>query len=60
VKFLIDAQLPPALARRLREAGHDAEHGDVVGLKRLSKRTGLTERAESPVILGSDKPMLRN
>jgi predicted nuclease of predicted toxin-antitoxin system len=26
MRFLIDAQLPPALARALSEAGHDAEH----------------------------------
>src|SRR5271154_6348389 len=26
MRFLIDAQLPPALARRLVELGHDAEH----------------------------------
>jgi predicted nuclease of predicted toxin-antitoxin system len=26
VKFLIDAQLPPALARFLKEAGYEAEH----------------------------------
>ena len=26
MKFLVDAQLPPALARWLREAGHEAEH----------------------------------
>ena len=26
MRFLIDAQLPPALARALSETGHDAEH----------------------------------
>jgi predicted nuclease of predicted toxin-antitoxin system len=26
MRFLIDAQLPPAPARRLVELGHDAEH----------------------------------
>jgi predicted nuclease of predicted toxin-antitoxin system len=33
VKFLVDAQLPPALARWLREAGHDAEHVEDAGLR---------------------------
>lgn len=26
MKFLVDAQLPPSLAQRLREAGHDTLH----------------------------------
>lgn len=26
MKFLVDAQLPPSLARHLREQGHDASH----------------------------------
>jgi predicted nuclease of predicted toxin-antitoxin system len=26
MRFLVDAQLPPALARRLAELGHEAEH----------------------------------
>ena len=30
--FLIDAQLPPALAESLRSLGHDAEHVNEVGL----------------------------
>lgn len=30
MRFLVDAQLPPALARRLAELGHEAEHvGDL-------------------------------
>jgi len=33
VKFLVDAQLPPALARWLREAGHEAEHVEDAGLR---------------------------
>jgi predicted nuclease of predicted toxin-antitoxin system len=32
VLFLVDAQLPPALARALVEAGHSAEHVGDVGL----------------------------
>jgi predicted nuclease of predicted toxin-antitoxin system len=33
VKFLVDAQLPPVLARWLREAGHEAEHVEELGLR---------------------------
>ena len=33
MKFLVDAQLPPALARWLGEAGHEATHVDDVGLR---------------------------
>jgi len=33
VKFLVDAQLPPALARWLREAGHEAEHVEDAGVR---------------------------
>jgi len=33
VRFLVDAQLPPALARWLTEAGHDARHVEDVGLR---------------------------
>jgi predicted nuclease of predicted toxin-antitoxin system len=32
LRFLIDAQLPPRLARMLRRAGHDAEHVFDLGL----------------------------
>lgn len=32
MKFLVDAQLPPALAGWLRERGHEAEHVSDVGL----------------------------
>ena len=33
MKFLVDAQLPPALAQWLREAGHDAQAVREVGLR---------------------------
>lgn len=33
MKFLVDAQLPPALALWLREAGHDAQAVREVGLR---------------------------
>jgi predicted nuclease of predicted toxin-antitoxin system len=33
VKFLVDAQLPPAVAQWLREAGHDAQAVREVGLR---------------------------
>lgn len=33
MKFLVDAQLPPALACWLREAGHEAGHVEDVGLR---------------------------
>jgi predicted nuclease of predicted toxin-antitoxin system len=37
-RFLIDAQLPPALARRLTALGHVAEHVDDAGLASASDR----------------------
>ena len=33
VQFLVDAQLPPALARWLTEAGHPAQHVEEAGLR---------------------------
>ena len=33
MRFLIDAQLPPALARMLKAAGHECEHVIAVGLR---------------------------
>ncbi len=33
LRFIVDAQLPPALAKALRDAGHDAEHVEDVGLR---------------------------
>ncbi len=33
MRFIVDAQLPPALARWLVEAGHNARHVEEVGLR---------------------------
>jgi predicted nuclease of predicted toxin-antitoxin system len=33
MRFLVDAQLPPALARFLQEQGHEAGHVEDVGLR---------------------------
>jgi predicted nuclease of predicted toxin-antitoxin system len=33
VRFLVDAQLPPALARALAGQGHQAEHLEDIGLR---------------------------
>jgi predicted nuclease of predicted toxin-antitoxin system len=39
MRFLVDAQLPPALARWLAAAGHEAEHVADVGLGDANDRT---------------------
>lgn len=33
MRFIVDAQLPPALAQRLVEAGHEAQHVEEIGLR---------------------------
>ncbi|ADE10916.1 DUF5615 family PIN-like protein [Sideroxydans lithotrophicus] len=38
MRFLVDAQLPPALARYLSSAGHQAEHVYDIGLAAASDR----------------------
>ena len=39
MKFLVDAQLPPALAGWLREAGYDAAHVEDVALREAVDQT---------------------
>ncbi len=41
MRFLVDAQLPPALAQFLREFSHDAEHVHEIGLTRCYGRCDL-------------------
>lgn len=56
MKFLIDAQLPPALARWLREAGHDAVHVEDVGLREGDDRALWAYAVQmSAVILTKDE-----
>jgi len=38
MRFLVDNQLPPSLARWLRDRGHDAEHVFESGLHLLDDR----------------------
>lgn len=33
MRFIVDAQLPPALVRWLTETGHEAQHVEAVGLR---------------------------
>jgi len=44
VRFLVDAQLPPLLARTLTQAGYHAEHVEDIGL-RHAKDTPIWEYA---------------
>jgi predicted nuclease of predicted toxin-antitoxin system len=44
VRFLVDANLPPALARWLVDSGHEAEHVTDLGAERFPDRV-LWERA---------------
>jgi predicted nuclease of predicted toxin-antitoxin system len=66
VRFLVDAQLPPALARNLEGAGHEAEHVNEIGLAvgtdlaiwRHAARTGavIVSKDEDFVLLARLKP----
>ena len=38
MRFLVDAQLPPVLARWLNDMGHDAEHVSDIGMQSASDR----------------------
>jgi predicted nuclease of predicted toxin-antitoxin system len=44
VKFLVDANLPPAVARWLASEGHEATHVSDVAMERVTDRT-IWERA---------------
>ncbi len=51
MRFLVDAQLPPALARQLVASGHDATHVSEIGLLTASDREIWRYAAESRVAL---------
>ena len=56
IRFLVDAQLPPRLARSLVEAGYHAEHVEDVGL-RNAKDPAIWEYAirQKSVIITKDE-----
>jgi len=51
MKFLVDAQLPPALARRLEELGHQAAHVVDLGLAEAADHVVWSHAANSGAIL---------
>jgi predicted nuclease of predicted toxin-antitoxin system len=56
VRFLIDAQLPPALARHLTALGHEAEHvGDVELLTAGDERIWEYATAVGAVLITKDE-----
>jgi len=56
LKFVIDAQLPPALVRALRDAGHDASHVADLGLVSAPDKVIWQEaRRRNAVIITKDE-----
>ena len=51
MKFLVDAQLPPALARWLREAGHEAAHVEDAGLREGGDRAIWAHAQETAAVV---------
>ena len=51
MKFLVDAQLPPALARWLHEAGHEAAHVEDVGLRAASDAAIWAHAVQSGAVI---------
>jgi predicted nuclease of predicted toxin-antitoxin system len=56
VRFLVDAQLPPALAETLRDAGHEAQHVEDIGL-RHAKDSAIWEfaRDHAAIVITKDE-----
>ena len=52
MRFLVDAQLPPALARRMEAQGHEAEHVADCGLASASDDAirGYAERVGAVIV----------
>jgi predicted nuclease of predicted toxin-antitoxin system len=53
VKFLVDQQLPPALAGFLRSQGHDAQHVRELGLKEADDAVIWRHAAEYQMVVVS-------
>ena len=60
MRFLVDAQLPPALARKLVELGQQADHVQDLGLEASSDRTIWKTATElNAVIITKDEDFVR-
>jgi predicted nuclease of predicted toxin-antitoxin system len=56
MKFVVDAQLPPALAAWLREKGHDAAAVREIGLREAEDRTIWSyARAQGAIVVTKDE-----
>ena len=51
MRFLVDAQLPPALARCLAELGHTAEHVFDIGMQQASDRVIWKKALETGAVI---------
>ena len=51
MRFLVDAQLPPALARQIESFGHDADHVADLGLDRAPDSEIRASAAESGAVI---------
>jgi predicted nuclease of predicted toxin-antitoxin system len=60
MRFLVDAQLPPALARWLEAEGHTAAHGGDLGMQAVSDGAIWDHaRTTSAVIVSKDEDFAR-
>ena len=51
MRFLVDAQLPPALARQIASLGHDADHVADLGLERAPDPEIRARAADSGAVI---------
>jgi predicted nuclease of predicted toxin-antitoxin system len=51
LRFLVDAQIPPALARQLESRGHNAEHVADLGLERAADGRVRARAVESGAVI---------
>jgi predicted nuclease of predicted toxin-antitoxin system len=55
MRFLVDARLPPALARWLAERGHTAEHGFDIGLHTADDRVLWDYAVSAGAVITNDE-----
>jgi predicted nuclease of predicted toxin-antitoxin system len=60
VRFIVDAQLPPALVELIADSGHEATHVSELGLESSSdQRIWQTAIAQNAVIITKDEDFIR-